>query len=84
MTNAKPKLTAAQRRAVDWLPADGSWGVQIVGVGRALLAFQKCAGLGCVECDGGNYGPRSGFAIRWRLTRAGIAIFHGATDDGQG
>ena len=70
--------------ALDWLPANGDWRVVEKGIGRALVAFQMCSGLGSVEADGGNYGPRGGFAVRWRLTPAGVALFHGDKQSGGG
>lgn len=69
------RLSPAQQRALNWLPKDGSWKIAEKGIGRALVAFQVCEGIGSVEADGGPFGPRKGFAVRWRLTEAGVAKF---------
>jgi len=67
------KLTEAQKRARDWLPADGSWRTD---AGRLLAALNSLsfAWPGCVECEWSNCGPRGGRKMRWRLTDEGVRV----------
>ena len=69
----KPKLTAAQQRAVDWLPKDGGWRVSSERLRQALGSFKLYHGL-LIDCEW------SGSSFRWRLTPAGVAMFHPETD----
>lgn len=65
------KLTAAQKRAIDWLPADGSWRIH---PGRTVAALQSLSLVwpGCLEREWGAFGPRGGQTARWRLNSRGV------------
>lgn len=67
------KLTAAQKRARDWLPQDGSWRIH---PGRLVAALNSLslAWAGCVEMQRGPFGPRGGHVDRWRLTAKGVEV----------
>jgi hypothetical protein len=67
-----PALTAASRKGILWLPADGSWCVgsspdRSTTAGLQWLVFRKL-----VEEEYGDFGARGGRCIRRRLTPAGI------------
>lgn len=70
----KRKLTNAQRKALDWLPADGGWRVK-PGRLSAALSSLYLAHSGTVQCEWGDFGPKGGREQRWRLTAAGLALF---------
>lgn len=64
-------LTAAQARALDWLPGDGSWRVNTDNMHKALnCLLVKDRTLLAVEY--GPYGKDGGEAFRYRLTRQGM------------
>lgn len=65
------KLTAAQKRARDWLPADGSWRTDPGRLSAALNSL-SFAWPGCVECEWASCGPRGGIKQRWRLNGRGV------------
>ena len=73
MTETTRKLTDAQKRARDWIPADGSWRAD---PGRlfAALSSLSMAWPGCVESDWAGCCPRGGRKNRWRLTVRGVEI----------
>ena len=71
----KPMLTAAQDRALDWLPANGDWRMNPGRLAHALASLFYYSPRS-VEMEGGNLGPRGGYAVRWRLTPKGVALFH--------
>lgn len=64
--------TAAQLRAMQWLPSDGSWRMK---PGKTTSALNSLSiGFGkLVESEWGDFGPCGGLELRWRLTEAGIA-----------
>ena len=66
-------MTKAQRRAFDWLPADGSWRVSAGHKIAPALNSLSCHFRAYVESDWGAYGPRGGFCLAWRLTPEGTA-----------
>lgn len=71
------RLSSAQWRALRWLPPNGDWRVVAEpGIARALVAFQMCAGLGCVEQDVGAFGSKGGLKARWRLNERGVSTFY--------
>jgi hypothetical protein len=70
-----PALTAAQKRALMWLPADGGWTTEKAPdrstvQGLQMLTFKW---LGLAEYEFGDFGARGGRCIRRRLTPDGIA-----------
>lgn len=73
------KLTAAQQRALDWLPKSGEWRI---GPGRLISALNSLSlyHRGVVEIDTGPIGPRRGLGTRARLTAAGVQEFAERTE----
>ena len=73
----KPMLTAAQERALDWLPAAGSWRVADATVADALMSLMS---------ERSPYlqnfvtFPRGKRYVRYRLTPNGVAMFHPETE----
>ncbi len=67
------RLTDAQKRALDWLPADGAWKLN-PGCLTAALNSLSFAWTGCIEHEWGAFGPNGGRVIRWRLNDRGIEI----------
>lgn len=67
------RLTAAQRRAREWLPADGSWRTHAGRVAQALSSL-SFAWPGCVETEWGKFGVRGGEGYRWRFTTKGVEV----------
>ena len=68
----KPKLTAAQQRAVDWLPADGNWSSGAGYLGLPLSRIVRLFGnLVEFRTDPSVWGRAN-----YRLTPAGVAMFH--------
>ncbi len=67
------KLTEAQKRARDWLPADGSWRTD-PGRLTAALSSLSIAWPRCVEREWTTCGPRGGMKQRWRLTERGVEV----------
>lgn len=67
------RLTDAQKRARDWLPADSSWKVN-PGKLVAALKSLSFAWPGCVECEWGDFGPKGGRLNRWRLNARGVEV----------
>jgi len=67
------RLTDAQQRARDWIPADGSWklnpGRLVAALNSLSLAWSQC-----VEQEWGDFGPRGGRCQRWRLTEEGVRM----------
>lgn len=67
------RLTPAQRRALDWLPSDGSWRTKPGTLVSALSSLSLSAACrGWVESQWGDSGPRGGRELRWRLTPLGV------------
>ena len=67
------KMTEAQKKALDWLPSDGSWRMK-PGRLAATLNSLKLYWSGYVECEWGNFGLRGGLGWRWRLTDKGVGL----------
>jgi DNA-binding PadR family transcriptional regulator len=67
------RLTEAQRRAIEWIPADGSWKAK-PGKLTAALSSLSMAWPGGVQCEWAKSGPRGGTEHRWRLTEKGVEI----------
>jgi hypothetical protein len=69
----RSRLTDAQKRARDWLPADGSWRIK---PGRMVSALSSLsiAWPQCVEAEWGKFGPRGGVEQRWRLNERGVEV----------
>ena len=59
-------LTAAQQRALDWLPKDGSWKTD---PGRLVAAINSLsvAWPGGLKVEWAHCGLRGGLKMRWRL-----------------
>lgn len=64
-----PTFTEAHRRALEWLPEDGSVGMHPARLGQALHRLAKAHPL---LIDGWH--DRRDDAYRWRLTPAGIVL----------
>ncbi len=67
------RLTPAQRKALDWLPSDGSWRSKPGAVAQALASLSLYH-RGIVEEQAGPFGQRGGYGWRYRLTPGGIAL----------
>ena len=67
------RLTDAQFRACDWLPADGSWRSDPGRLVSALYSL-SFAWPGCLEHEWTACGPRGGMKQRWRLNARGVEI----------
>jgi hypothetical protein len=65
-------MTKAQKRALEWLPPDGSWRTK---PGRLVSALNSLslAWPHCVQDEYAQCGPRGGWMDRWRLTAEGVA-----------
>ena len=68
-------FTRAQRRALEWLPSDGSWKTKPGRLSGALSSL-RVGHRGLVEHQFGAFGPRGGYTSRWRLTLEGVAAKH--------
>ena len=70
------KLTPAQKRALEWLPANGDWKT---GAGRLVGALNSLSlrFSGTVEHKYDQFGPRGGWMSGYRLTPKGRSVFHG-------
>lgn len=68
------RFTDPQRRAIMWLPADGSWTIESPGriaPGiNSLALFHK----DLAQEEWGEFGPRGGRCFRYRLTDAGVTV----------
>ena len=64
------KITEPQRRALEWLPADGSWRAQ---PGSLFPAVESARYAGLAERELGAFGARGGTMYRYRLTTKGKA-----------
>ena len=62
-------ITPAQKRAIEWLPADGSWRTD---AGRLVGALSSASLAGLVEGQWAYGGVRGDCTLRWRLRPAGI------------
>jgi hypothetical protein len=62
-------ITPAQKRAIEWLPADGSWRTD---AGRLVGALSSAWLHGFAEGEWADCGARGGRKLRWRLRPAGI------------
>lgn len=65
------KLTKAQERGLEWLPSDGSWRLTAGKISSAVNSF-RLHFPDLAEYEWGNFGPRNGRALRYRLTKSGI------------
>jgi hypothetical protein len=63
-------MSAAQRKALEWLPADGSWKSDPGAISQALQSFSLHYPHH-VESEGGCFGKRGGWKWRYRLTPIG-------------
>jgi hypothetical protein len=62
-------ITPAQKRAIEWLPADGSWRTD---AGRLVGALNSASLAGLADGVWADCGARGGRKMRWRLRPAGI------------
>jgi hypothetical protein len=67
------RYTAAQLKAFAWLPSDGSWRDSPGRFVSALSSLSLSSGLKLAESEWGDFGPRGGRILRWRLTPHGRA-----------
>jgi hypothetical protein len=65
-------LTPAQKRAIEWLPADGSWKIKPDAKIAAALSSLCSYHRDLAEHGLGDFGKRGGRCWRYRLTVAGI------------
>jgi hypothetical protein len=66
-------LTEAERRALDWLPSDGTWRTNPGRMEPALRSLKsRHPGLVCSEW--GGFGPLGGRVLRWKITPAGAGV----------
>ncbi len=65
------RYTPAQKRALLWYPEDGQWKTN---PGRLVAALHSLAHYhkGLAEAEFGDFGPRGGRTMRWRLTPLGV------------
>ena len=68
-------FTDAQQRALEWLPSDGSWRINPGRLSAALNSL-SLHHRGLIVSEWGDFGPRGGRALRWRLTSAGVSAKH--------
>jgi hypothetical protein len=70
------KFTEAQLRAFDWLPSDGAWRVKPGRLIQSLNSLSLRGGIRMklIESEWGDFGPRGGRELRWRLTETGVAV----------
>lgn len=67
-----PKMTEPRIRGLKFMPADGSW---VMNVGKEIAPALSSLAFGeLVEVDHGPFGPRGGYAVRYRLTAKGIKL----------
>ena len=64
--------TVAQKRALEWLPADGGWKIRPGRMAAAISSLSTYYQT-FVEAQAGPYGPRGGHTWRYRLTPEGVA-----------
>lgn len=67
-------FTKAQKKAMAWLPADDSWRIN-PGRTAAALHSLACYHRGLTVAEFGDFGPRGGRTMRYRLTDAGVKTF---------
>ena len=75
----KPMLTAAQQRALDWLPADGCTRISAGRMAPALSSLERAFPKAVRQCWQHSSNDGEVFA-GWRLTPAGVAMFHPEPD----
>jgi DNA-binding PadR family transcriptional regulator len=63
-------VTKAQRKALEWLLADGSWKTDPGRIAQAISSLSMNY-RGYVEEQAGPFGQRGGYKWRYRLTPAG-------------
>jgi hypothetical protein len=66
-------FTKAHLRALEFLPADGSWLVDPPFLRLPLLIYLDSDHPGLVITEKGSFAPSTKTCTRWRLTPAGIA-----------
>ena len=69
------RFTPAQKRALEWLPSDGSWRTHPGKIAQAIASLSSYY-RSFVEAQVGPFGPRGGHTWRYRLTSAGVAAKH--------
>lgn len=67
------RLTGPQRRAIEMLPADGSWTTMFHGISAALNSLVLRHPT-LAETEWGDFGPRGGKMRRARLTKTGVKV----------
>jgi hypothetical protein len=66
-----PPYTEPQRRALKWLPSDGSW-ITILGKVAPAIDSLRLYHNALVDIEAGPFGARGGYMRRARLTEAGV------------
>ena len=74
-------FTDPQRRALKWLPSDGSWARKPGKTNASALYSLKLYHRDLIEIEIGDFGPRGGREFRYRLTTAGQAKQQELPDD---
>lgn len=67
------QFTDAQRRALAWLPPDGTWCGKVGRMGPALDSL-RLYHRDLIDSEWADAGPRGGRLLRRRLTAAGIVV----------
>ena len=67
-------LTDAQKWAIRWLPADGSWTIKSPGSRSSALGSLTLFRKDIAEAEFGNFGARGGKCVRRRLTAEGMLV----------
>lgn len=66
-----PPYTEPQRRALKWLPSNGSWTKILGEVAPAIDSLHLYHGT-LVNVEAGSFGARGGYMRRARLTEVGM------------
>ena len=81
MSATRKNFTKAQKRAFDWLPADGSWREMPGKLSPALDSLWLCHRDLLTYEFGRKYGSSGGEGRRWRLTEVGISFKTAESED---
>ena len=68
------RLTGNQRRAMAWLPSDGSWRTGPAPSASLHASLHSLYLAGLCDMEHGKFGKRGGTCARRRLSALGLAI----------